>query len=100
MVDDELIRENRVTLQVVQALIGLITSHMKTISIDVTEDRVVLRYAMTERDEVDQDAIEDAIFELDALLGGHVLIETEVQVGIKHPDDAVPQGRRIYQAFD
>jgi hypothetical protein len=100
MMDDELARRNLTVLQVTQALVGGITSHMKSIAVDVIEDRVVLHYAMAEMDEVDREVIDDTMFELDVLLDGHVLIESEAHVGISPEDWVRRKPDRVYQAYE
>ncbi|MGI5230614.1 hypothetical protein [Actinoallomurus sp. CA-142502] len=80
--------ENSVVLQVLQASHGLISPDMLAISAKVSSENVVLYFALRRKtDEVDED-VEDIIFELDALLGGGVMLEAQIYVGT--PDENWP----------
>ena len=96
---EELERENAIVLDAVQALLGLISTDVIAVAAYVERDRVELRFWVRRRtSELDED-IEDAIFELEALLSGEgPLIESRIYDG--PPDSTMlhSYGRMIYWA--
>jgi hypothetical protein len=90
--------ENGLVLDALQASLGLVSSSMSAISVQLDAGDVVLHFALLERTpEVDED-IDDMVFELDALREGSTRILTAIHVG--SPDAAWPgrAGRLIYLA--
>ncbi|MFI7105495.1 hypothetical protein ACIBK9_04235 [Nonomuraea sp. NPDC050227] len=96
---EELERENAIVLDAVQALLGLVSADVIAVAVCVETDRVGLHFWVRRRtSELDED-IEDAIFELDALLSGEgPLIESRIHDG--PPDSTMLRsyGRMIYWA--
>jgi hypothetical protein len=96
--ESRLERENMLVLDALQASLGLISADMRAVSVQLDPDKVVLHFAMRERNcDVDED-IEDMVFELDALREGSTRIEASVYVGA--PDQSWPgrAGRLLYLA--
>lgn len=74
-------RENVLVLQTVQALIGLISSNMQAISIQLEDERVIVHFAVRRITSELEEDIDDIIFELDALIPGWMTAEAQVYVG-------------------
>jgi len=96
---EQLRRENEVTLNAVQALLGLISSDVIAVAVRTEQDRVDLTFWVRRHTpEVDED-IDDAVFELDALFSEeHPLIEATVREGAPDPTKLAGYGRMIYWA--
>ncbi|WP_245670150.1 hypothetical protein [Micromonospora mirobrigensis] len=94
----DLVRENRLVLDVVQAALGLISREMRAISVELRLDRVILHVAVHERNAQVEEDVEDLVFELAALQDGQIEIESSVFVG--EPNSGWPgsSGRRVYVA--
>lgn len=90
--------ENMMVLDTLQASLGLISEDMRGISVQLQSEKVVLHFAIRERNATIDSDIEDMIFELDALREGAIRIEASLYVGA--PDSAWPgrKGRLIYLA--
>ncbi len=91
-------RENELVLDALQASLGLISTSMRAVSVQLGSDKIILHFAVHEQNsDVDED-IDDMLFELDALRGGATRIEASVHVGA--PNGAWPGrvGRLLYLA--
>jgi hypothetical protein len=79
--DDELRFQNEIVLALVQVLVGSITHSVRAIAVatDLAGRSAVVHVAFS--DVVDQDLLEDVVFELDALTGGELTIQAEPWVG-------------------
>ena len=92
---DRLDWQNYVTLQAVQALLGLISKDMEAVFVEVQESDVVLHFVVpAERESDCIEDIEDAAFELDVLLEGRTLIRTEVHPS--RPPEALREWSGVY----
>lgn len=95
----DLERENAIVLDAVQALLGLISTDVIAIAVGMERDRIELRFWVRRRTSELNEDIEDAVFELDALLSGEgPLIESRIYDG--PPDSTMLRsyGRMIYWA--
>lgn len=90
-------RENFVVLLTVQALLGLISKDVNAVAVQVSDDRVTLRFWVNKHSaEIDED-INDVIFELEALFTQeNPSLESEVYVGSPDPDWPKWAGRMVY----
>ncbi|NKC10673.1 MAG: hypothetical protein GKR94_00260 [Gammaproteobacteria bacterium] len=68
--------ENTVALQVMQALLGLLSKDMRAISFEIIETDILLYFLHETRKNVNQEDIEDIKFELDVLTDGKYLIKS------------------------
>ncbi|MFE2413443.1 hypothetical protein ACFXDE_34420 [Kitasatospora sp. NPDC059408] len=91
-------RENDVVLQALQATLGLITENVNAIAVQAAHDRIVLHFSISRNSPEFEEDVEDIEFDLDAILEGRVLIESQVHLG--PPDDSWPgrAWRLIYLA--
>jgi len=90
--------ENKLTLDVVQAALGLISPEIGMISFAWSIDRMHLYVAVrAQSDEVVED-VDDLISEIEALQGGPMKIIPHIITGM--PDDTWPgfKARRVYVA--
>ncbi|MEU7153293.1 hypothetical protein [Streptomyces sp. NPDC045470] len=92
-------RENDIVLDVVQALLGLISSDVIAVAVLVEQHRVELTFWVRRRTaEIDED-VDQAAFELDALFSEeHPLIESRITVGEPDSRSLDSYGRMIYWA--
>src|SRR5688572_15986119 len=95
---EEVAFENFVVVQCVQALLGLISQHMNTISVQIVDGGIKLYFAMSECDEDDLEDIEDAVLEFEALTDSKLSVETDVHVGMAGPGWPGWPFRRLYSA--
>jgi len=96
MTPDELVRENEQALNIVQAMIGLVTPNMRGVSLVSRPEGVHLYFLLEHDDEGDREDIDDIVFELEALQGAS--IDVEVTILVSSDDSAFHQllGRRVY----
>lgn len=91
-------RENALVLDTVQAALGLISVPMRAISVQVTPERVILHFALRERNaDVDEDIV-DVLADLEALQDGPMRMEATVHVGAPDSSWAGRAGRFVYWA--
>ncbi len=90
--------ENLVVLQVIQALLGLISKNMKAISVRVLDSRIILYFALEGKLEDDDEEIQDIMFELDAIFGGSVQVDVEIYIGLAGLDWPGRSCRPVYWA--
>ena len=91
--------ENYVVVQVVQALLGSISTNMTAIAISTRPDRsVVIHFALGTDDSEDREEIKEIVGELNALFGGTVDVVTDIWVGDNwwRSDWAGARGRLVY----
>ena len=93
---EELVRENAQVLNLVQAMIGLVTPNTRGVSLVSRPESVHLYFLLEHDDEGDREEIDDIVFELQALQQGP--IDVQVSVIVSPDDSAFHQllGRRVY----
>ncbi|MET9066462.1 hypothetical protein ACWDR1_16720 [Streptosporangium sandarakinum] len=95
----DLQRENEIVLDVVQALLGLISPDMLAVAALVEKDRVELSFWVRHHSSQIEEDIDQAVFELDSLCSEeHPLIEAKIYVGKPDPTAIRTYGRMIYWA--
>jgi hypothetical protein len=95
-------RENAVVLNLVDALLGLVSPSIRAVSVNVSTDRAIVYFAVGDR--IDQD-IEEILFELEAALGSAfeskpLAVAAEVHVGNPNEDWPGRGHRMVYLAKD
>ncbi|YCK33360.1 hypothetical protein ACNF49_04405 [Actinomadura sp. ATCC 39365] len=96
---EDLERENAIVLDAVQALLGLIPPDVIAVAVHVETDLIELHFWVRRRTSELEEDVDDATFELDALLSGEgPLIESRIHDG--PPDSTMLRsyGRMIYWA--
>ena len=93
---EELAAENAHVLNLVQAMIGLISPNMRAVSVELAGRGVRLHFLLAEEDGADREAIEDIIFEFEALQERFVNIEVTVAVSSEPPATGTVPGRRVF----
>jgi hypothetical protein len=96
-------RENLVVLYLTQAMLGLVSSNMRAVAVDVKHDRLVVHFAVGEDTPEIRDDVEDILGDLDALLANENLpddwlIESAIYRGGADADWPGRAFRRIYEA--
>lgn len=71
--------ENEVVVQLVQAMLGLISSRLRAVAVRVNETEISIFFLYHEIQPSDRDDVEDICFELDVLLEGKYYIITEIE---------------------
>lgn len=88
--------ENYVVVQLVQALLGLVSENVAAIAAQISTKAVVLHFAVKELSVETDDDIDHVCFELDVLLDGKVRISSTSKIGTEWWP---PHGsRRIYRS--
>ena len=93
----ELEEENRQTLYLVQAMLGMVTPNLRGVSI-VFEPQIELHFVLERDSPIDRDEIEDAEFEFVAYQTHPVSVKTEIIVSISNEPmtDQLLPGRKVY----
>ena len=71
-------KENQLTLQILQATMGLIPESVRALSFSWSDEEIVLHFLHDKGRPVDPEDIDDMVFELDALTDGKVKIDCEL----------------------
>ncbi|GHG37205.1 hypothetical protein G3I30_12330 [Actinospica acidiphila] len=96
---DVLKRENEIVLDVVQALLGLISAEVTAVAVLVETHRVELSFWVRRHTSEVEEDVDQAVFELDALFSEeHPLIESRITVGEPDPGMLDSYGRMVYWA--
>lgn len=82
--------ENMLVIDALQASLGLISRNIRGISVQLESGKIVLHFALYNHDADVVEDIDEMAFELDALRGGAIRIETRLYVG---PPDKIWPGR-------
>ncbi len=96
--DARLEEENGLVLDVVQATLGLISPHMRAISVGFGPGRIVLYFAVEDGGDDVEEGVNDIVFELDALRGGSTAIEAVIYVGDPAASWPGREARAVYLA--
>jgi hypothetical protein len=90
--------ENKVALDLIQVLIGAISSNVRGISFECFDKSVIVYYLIEVDDFDDRDEAEDLVSEFEALQSGPFDIEFHVIVSSEelHENPDLLKGRRIY----
>ena len=91
----ELVAENAHVLTLVQAMLGTISPNMRAVSVELTERGVRLHFLLAEEDEGDGEAIEDIVFEFEALMVQGAEVDVSVVVSSEPMATGTIPGRRI-----
>jgi hypothetical protein len=78
---DQLDWANWLTLQTVQAFVGAISDNFLAVAVEPRAAGVAVHVALREPSTDDEEAISDAIDDLDVLLDGKVTIDRQVVIG-------------------
>lgn len=92
----ELAAENAHVLNLVQAMIGLISPNIRAVSIGLAGRGVRLHFLLAEEDGADREAIEDIIYEFEALHERFVDIEVTVAVSSEPTATSTVPGRLVF----
>ena len=90
--------ENFVIVQFVQAMIGLVSSRLRAVAIQLNGSEVLARFLYDVVQPSDREDVEDICFELDVLLEGKHRIISEVKEAIPISEWEGKNERRIYLA--
>jgi hypothetical protein len=103
MPDEGLERENRRTLYLVQALLGLVFENLQAASVEVGDRSLTLHFRLGHpATEEDQDDLDDIIGDFEALvgpecvIGGAEQVEAKVYVGLVSPPEPPVPGRLVF----
>jgi hypothetical protein len=72
--------ENYIVAQTVQAMLGQVPEHALAVGVEVSGQRVRLRFQLSEATDVDKAHINDIVSELEALVGDEVQVEAVREV--------------------
>jgi hypothetical protein len=97
----ELARENRLTLYVVQALLGLVTSNVVAVSAEVASDYLAVHFWLREESAETEGDIEEILVGIDAFMGSEpVRLDSRVHIGVPPDDWQSWAGRMVHWAKD
>jgi hypothetical protein len=92
----ELERENSQVLNLVQAMIGSVTSNMRAVSLECWPGGVHLHFLLERADPSDYEEIDDIAFEFEALQTGLIDVEVSVKASSKRSAIGKLPGRRVF----
>lgn len=90
--------ENSQVLGVVQAMLGLVSSNFRAVSIEVTPASVTLHFLLRTDSPLDREAIDDIAFELEALQGVAFAVDVVVHVSAAGDEVGRLPGRLVFSA--
>ena len=90
--------ENKVALDLVQAMLGAISPNVRAVSYECIAEKVIVYFVFEHESIEDRDEADDIIFEFEALQQGPIDVEHYVTVSAKLFQDgsASLKGRPIY----
>ena len=88
--------ENRLVLDLVQAMIGAISDTFRRVTIEVGKERVLLRFLLEREDDIAREEIDDIAFEFEALQERDLNTEVVVMVDARPMADLALPGRVVF----
>jgi len=77
---NDLERENRWVLDLVQAMVGAVSSNVRRVGIQLDNEGIRIQFILERDTEEDREEIEDILFEFEALQNGPVAVEASVLI--------------------
>lgn len=90
--------ENKVALDLVQAMLGAISSNIRSISYECVSKQVIVYFIFEQESHEDREEADDIIFEFEALQEGPIDIDHYVTVSVQPFQEGMTsiKGRPIY----